>query len=92
MNISDFVIPSGQTSLVVGMGTYMLPITVSLESTDNNRKIQLSTTNGRYYYDFPLDINETNYVSTIIAAPITNIKFIGAENDKITIISNDVLN
>lgn len=55
--------------------------TVSLTSSDANRKIELSINGGATFFQPQYDVDEADCIGLVIKAPITNIRFTGAPTD-----------
>jgi hypothetical protein len=55
--------------------------TVSLTSVAAGRKIELSINGGADYFVPQYDVEETGVIGLVIKAPITDIRFTGAEGD-----------
>lgn len=55
--------------------------TVSLSSTALDRKIELSVNGGLDYFVPQYDIDEESVIGLVIKAPVTHIRFTGAEGD-----------
>lgn len=59
----------------------ILPLTVTLKSSDAARKIELSTDGGIEYFVPPYSQTSSTLIVVTIDAPVTHIKFTGATND-----------
>jgi hypothetical protein len=74
-------------TLIIGLGDRPLPITITLQSTEVSRKIQISTDNGSNYFDPALDVTVTAEIILVLKAPATHVKVTGATADILTILS-----
>lgn len=69
------------TPLVVTMGAHRLPTTVTLDSADGARLIEISTDGGTNYFTPTYDATTVPMINVVIMAPVTNVRFTGAAND-----------
>lgn len=63
-----------------------LPVTVTLDSVDGSRKIELSTNGGSSYFQPTYDTSAASQLVVKIGADATNLKFTGAITDTYTIL------
>ncbi len=76
-----------QTTTIFGTGevNLQLPSTITLKSSDASRSIQIATDNGVEFFSPPVDTTTATMLVVTIAAPITNIKVIGAIGDTLVV-------
>lgn len=75
--------------LIDGSGKYEISnvgssyhCTLSLTSSAPSRKIELSINDGADYFVPQYDVDETGVIGLAVRAPITNIRFTGAQGDE----------
>jgi hypothetical protein len=71
------------TTLIEGIGGYRFPLTVTLTSTDVNRKIEFSA-DGVNYFQPTYDATEINFITAVVNAKVIKIKLTGAVDDTAT--------
>lgn len=70
----------------IAAGGTNFPCTVTFYSVNAGRKIEISVTNGTYYYEPELDITATNYIAVTLNNPVTHIKVTGSVGDSLLVI------
>lgn len=78
-------LPNG-TPVVVAMTGHPMPSTITLDSADAGRLIELSTDNGVNYFTPVYDASTTPMLAVTLRAPISFVRFTGATNDKYWVI------
>ena len=63
-----------------------LPVTVTLNTTDAGKKIELSTDGGTLFFQPTYDTSHANQLIVIVNAPVTHVKFTGNVADTYTIL------
>jgi len=83
--LSTFTLTS--TSLIEGMGGFTIPLTVTLNSSDVTRKIQISADGGLSYIDAPISLTSASTLVANISTAITNIKVTGVPGDTLSMLN-----
>ena len=76
----DGVLPAGGVATANASGAPM-PMTLTLESTAVGRAIAISVDGGTNFFTAPYDAVETNFLALAILAPISAVRFTGAQGD-----------
>jgi hypothetical protein len=69
------------TTQVVPMTHANLPCTVTIDTVDAGKKIEISTDGGVLYYTAPYTTSHANQLVAVITYPISHIKLTGAISD-----------
>lgn len=62
------------------------PLTITLNTVDASKKIELSTDGGTLYFQPTYDTSNASQLIVVIDAPVTNAKLTGAITDTYTIL------
>lgn len=73
-------LPAGG-SQIVSMAKAPLPSTVTLDSTNGARAIQISTDGGVNFYTPTYDATQTNFINVSIKSSISHVQFTGTSGD-----------
>lgn len=84
-NMAEFTLDA--TTLKQGMGGYTFPMTITLNSAEAGRKIEISTNNEKSWDTLTPDVTAVDHISVAIFAPISNFKVTGAIGDTVDIIN-----
>ena len=63
-----------------------LPITITLDTVDASKKIELSTDGGTLYFEPAYNTSHANQLVVVITSPVTNVKLTGNIADTYTIL------
>ena len=63
-----------------------LPLTITLDTVDASKKIELSTDGGTLYFEPAYNTSHASQLVVVITAPVTNAKLTGAITDTYTIL------
>ena len=63
-----------------------LPLTITLDTVDASKKIELSTDGGTLYFEPAYNTSHASQLVVVIDAPVTNAKLTGAITDTYTIL------
>ena len=63
-----------------------LPLTITLDTVDASKKIELSTDGGTLYFEPAYNTSHANQLVVVITAPVTNVKLTGNIADTYTIL------
>jgi hypothetical protein len=63
-----------------------LPVTVTLNTVDASKKIELSTDGGTLFFQPTYNTSNASQLVVTIGAPVTHVKFTGAITDTYTIL------
>jgi len=66
---------------------YKIPFTITFNSEDVGRKIELTSNNGEEYFEPTADITSATMLVLVVNSPITGIKFTGAIGDTIVVVA-----
>jgi hypothetical protein len=69
------------TPFVVAMTGHPMPSTVTLDSADAGRLIELSTDGGVNYFTPVIDATTTPMIAVALRAPVSHVRFTGAALD-----------
>jgi hypothetical protein len=75
------------TTLIEGMGGYSFPMTITLNSAEAGRKIEISTNGQKAWDELTPDITATDHISVAVFAPITHFRVTGAVSDTVDIVN-----
>jgi hypothetical protein len=75
------------TVLILPMGGVIIPVTVSLKSSDPTRKIEYSVDGGEEYFVDQPDLISATMLVTDISARITHLKITGAVGNIVKLVS-----
>jgi hypothetical protein len=67
--------------LPIGLRGRDLPLAATLKSAAGGRKIEVSTDGGTEYFQPTVDVTSATQLTLVLNAPVTHIKFTGAQND-----------
>ena len=73
----------GATSVVNPVNSFnsALPLTITLNSSDGTRGIQLTTNDGLEYFSWPYDVVTPTMLILVVKAKITGYRLIGLATD-----------